>query len=70
MKVPPVAVINQTMAHHNWPSGDPVGQRIAFAFKPEAWITIVGVVADTREYGLANPAKSEIYMPMAQNFPS
>jgi predicted permease len=67
---PPVAVINQTMARHNWPSESPVGQRIAFAFNPEAWIKIVGVVSDTREYGLANPTKSEIYMPMAQNFPN
>jgi putative ABC transport system permease protein len=79
--VPPVAVINQTMAltiaqtaaqtmsHHGWPSQDAVGQRIAFAFKPDTWITIVGVVADTREYGLASPTKNEIYMPMAQNFP-
>jgi len=68
--VPPVAVINQTMARHNWPSQSAVGQRIAFPFKPDAWITIVGVVADTREYGLAKPAKSEIYMPMAQNYPN
>lgn len=68
--VPPVAVINQTMARHNWPSQSAVGERIAFAFKPDTWITIVGVVADTREYGLAKPAKSEIYMPMAQNFPN
>jgi putative ABC transport system permease protein len=58
------------MARHNWPSQSAVGQRIAFAFKPDAWIDIIGVVADTREYGLANPAKSEIYMPMAQNFPN
>ena len=68
--VPPVAVINQTMARHSWPTEDPVGQRIAFAFTPDAWITIVGVVSDTREYGLANPTKAEIYMPMAQNFPN
>jgi predicted permease len=68
--VPPVAVINQTMARHGWPSEDPVGQRIAFAFNPDAWITIVGVVSDTREYGLANPTNAEIYMPMAQNFPN
>jgi predicted permease len=66
----PVAVINLTMARHNWPSQDAVGQRIAFAFKPDTWITIVGVVADTREYGLGQPTKSEIYMPMAQNFPN
>ncbi len=65
----PVAVINQTMARHSWPSQDPVGQRIAFLFKPDAWITIVGVVSDTREYGLANPPKAEIYLPLAQNFP-
>jgi putative ABC transport system permease protein len=66
----PVAVVNETMARRNWPSSDPVGQRIAFAFKPDAWITIVGVVSDTHEYGLAKPTKSEIYMPMAQNFPN
>ncbi len=68
--VPPVAVINQTMARHNWPSGSPVGQRIAFAFKPDTWITIVGVAADTHEYGLAKQTKSELYMPMAQNYPN
>jgi predicted permease len=68
--VPPVAVINQTMARHNWPSQSAVGQRIAFAFKPDGWITIVGVVADTHEYGLEKSAKSEIYMPMAQNYPN
>jgi putative ABC transport system permease protein len=69
-KTLPVAVINQTMARRNWPLGDPVGQRIAFNFKPDAWITIVGVVNDTREYGLAKPVKDEIYMPMAQNYPN
>jgi predicted permease len=68
--MPPVAVINQAMARQGWPSEDPIGQRIAFAFRPDAWITIIGVVSDTREYGLANPTKNEIYMPMAQNFPN
>jgi predicted permease len=68
-KALPVAVINQTMARRNWPSGSAVGQRIAFAFKPDFWITIVGVVSDTHEYGLAKPTKDEIYMPMAQNYP-
>jgi putative ABC transport system permease protein len=63
-------VINQALARHNWPTQSAVGQKIAFSFKPNAWITIVGVVADTREYGLAKPAKSEIYMPMAQNYPN
>ena len=68
-KMPLVAVINQTMARRNWPNGSAVGQRIAFAFKPDTWIEIIGVAADTREYGLARPTKDEIYMPMAQNYP-
>jgi putative ABC transport system permease protein len=52
------------MAKHRWPTEDPIGQRVAFA--PEAWIKIVGVVSDTREYGLGTPPKDEIYMPTAQ----
>jgi len=63
---PPVAVINQTMARHRWPTENPIGQRVAFGFQPDAWIEIVGVVGDTREYGLANQAKDEIYLPVAQ----
>jgi putative ABC transport system permease protein len=33
------------------------------------WITIVGVVEDTRMYGLANPSRLEIYRPLAQSAP-
>jgi putative ABC transport system permease protein len=39
-----------------------------WARKPE-WITIVGVVDDTRMYGLANPSRLEIYRPLAQVAP-
>ena len=30
------------------------------------WVTIVGVVADTKMYGLANPARLEVYLPFRQ----
>src|SRR6185437_1804878 len=30
------------------------------------WITIVGVLADTKMYGLANPARLEVYVPFRQ----
>jgi predicted permease len=63
---PLVAVINKTMARHRWPTENPVGQRVAFSFRPDAWIEVVGVVGDTREYGLANSTKDEIYLPVAQ----
>jgi len=54
------------MARHRWPTENPIGQRVAFGFQPDAWIEIVGVVGDTREYGLANSAKDELYVPVAQ----
>jgi len=65
-RAPAVAVINQAMARHRWPGGNPIGERIAFAYNPDAWITVVGIVSDTREYGLGHPAKDEIYLPTAQ----
>jgi len=63
---PGVAIINQTMAQHRWPAEDPIGQRVAFPSRWNGWFTIVGVVGDTREYGLASPTKDEIYLPTAQ----
>ena len=57
-------VINHTMARTYWPGEDAVGKRIAAgrAEQPETWWTVVGVVADTKEYGFRE-ATSEIYYP-------
>ncbi len=63
---PAVAIVNQSMVHHRWPTTNPIGQRVAFSARPDSWYTIVGVVGDTREYGLATPAKDEIYLATAQ----
>ncbi len=65
-KAPAVAVINQSMAKHRWPTEDPIGQRIAFGFSPDAWIQVVGVVSDTHEYGLGTAPKDEVYLAVAQ----
>jgi predicted permease len=63
-KAPVVALINETMARHRWPNEDPVGKRITFDRK--VWITIAGVVGDTREYGLDHPTLDELYVPANQ----
>lgn len=62
---PLVAVINQTMARHRWPSENPIGKRITFD-QGQHWITIIGVAGDAKEYGLDRPVKDEIYT-AAQN---
>jgi putative ABC transport system permease protein len=60
-----VAVINQTMAHHLWPSEDPIGKRITFD-AGKNWFTITGIVGDAKEYGLDHPLGDEVYMPVNQ----
>jgi putative ABC transport system permease protein len=65
---PYVALINSTMARRFWPNGDPIGKRFLWGHPDQAekWITIVGVVADTKLYGLDNPTRLEIYYPYRQ----
>jgi putative ABC transport system permease protein len=68
-KAPRVGMINALMAHRFFPGDDPVGKRFMVGHPGEKndWMTIVGVTGDTRLYGLANPARLEIYLPFRQS---
>jgi putative ABC transport system permease protein len=68
--MPGVGLINATLARQLFPNQDPIGKRFMFghpATDPPKWVTIVGIVSDTRLYGLANPARLEVYVPLAQH---
>jgi putative ABC transport system permease protein len=70
---PLVAMINARMAREYFAKENPVGKRVMFGH-PSAktapkWMTIVGVVGDTRLYGLANPSRLELYVPFRQSVP-
>jgi predicted permease len=56
----PAAVINQAMARLGWPDESPIGKRFRFGDELP-WMTIVGVVADTRQWGIEWPARPEAY---------
>ena len=64
-KSAPVVIVNQTMARRFWVNDNPVGQRIRY-WSPE-WVTIVGVVSNTRQAGLDTSPLPELYMPNRQN---
>jgi len=67
---PPVVVINQTLATRFFPGEDPVGRRVAFDKVPDSnsvWRTIVGVVQDERQEGLALEPHTEFIAPAAQD---
>ena len=64
----PVVIINETMARRFWPGEEAVGRRFTFGGAgPNApWMTVVGIVADTRRQGLEKLARCETFLPMAQ----
>jgi putative ABC transport system permease protein len=64
---PRVAVINEAMARRFWPHQDPVGRRFKGSDPDAKWITVIGVVGDVREFGLAEPAIPEAYYPESQS---
>jgi putative ABC transport system permease protein len=57
--------VNHTMARKLWPGVDALGQRIRFK-EEQRWITVVGVVADTKHNGLNSEEGAVIYIPYAQ----
>ncbi|HEX5966341.1 MAG TPA: ABC transporter permease, partial [Pyrinomonadaceae bacterium] len=54
-----VVVINQAMAKQIWPGEDPIGKRV----NEENWATVIGVVADVKNYGLLRQSVPEMYAP-------
>lgn len=68
-------VINRSLAERYWPGKDPLGHRVSF-FKSAAGRadfgqkvegTVVGVVADVRQFALDQPSDAAIYLPYTVN---
>ncbi len=59
-----VAIVNQTLANQLWPEEDPLGRQFRLGRTP---ITVVGVAADTKRFGLTAASPLLIYIPFAQN---
>jgi putative ABC transport system permease protein len=65
-----VAVVNETLARTTWPGEDPVGKQILTLGPTRALgigvlREVVGVVGDSRQHGLGEPAQAEVYVPHA-----
>jgi putative ABC transport system permease protein len=64
-----VAIINETTAKTHWPNDDPLGKRFKFGDPADdaPWLTVVGIVADTRRAGVDLPVFTESYQPYTQD---
>jgi predicted permease len=70
-----LALINQTLAHQYFPSGNAVGSQIRVpelkgeppfqlaVAGSESWFQVVGIVGDARDDGMRNPIKPSVFVP-------
>ena len=58
-----VVMINRALAERYWPGESPLGRRLTDL--DEEPFTIVGVVADVKNAGLAEDVRTELYLPIA-----
>ena len=63
---PGVAIVNKTLADREWPGQDPIGKRVAIGGDPndpQSWMTVVGVVSDSKRGDLQSATQPAIYLP-------
>jgi hypothetical protein len=65
----PVAIVTKAFARQNFPSGDPLGQRIVIAYgaNPSWGRTIVGVVDDFKMESLTEAPMAQVVVPLYQD---
>jgi putative ABC transport system permease protein len=61
-------IINEETAKRYWPDEDPIGRRIKLgaAAGPLPWLTVVGVAANVRHFGLDSAIRREMFRPYSQ----
>ncbi len=68
-QAPGAVLISESLARRFWPNGDAVGKRILIGHPApnNPWQTVVGVVGDTKQYGLAAATRWEVYQSYLQH---
>jgi putative ABC transport system permease protein len=63
-----VVIVSHLVARTLWPLENPIGKRISMEDnpKPEDWLSVVGVVDDVKQQGLAKKSEPAIYQPYLQ----
>jgi putative ABC transport system permease protein len=67
-----VVVVSQELARRYWPREDPLGKRMKAgdAGSNGSWLSVVGMVGDVREDGIAKPPPPTFYVPINQATPA
>jgi predicted permease len=64
----PVVIVDENMARTYWPQADAIGKRLKLggADNKQPWLTVVGVVANVKQYALDTDSRVALYMPHEQ----
>jgi predicted permease len=62
-----VVIVNEEFARRAWPGEDAIGRRLGSG---QNELPVIGVVADVRQRGLAEPVEPAMYLPALQQFRS
>lgn len=68
--VPPVTVVNETMARTFWPHQDPIGQVFRLQSVTGPLVRVVGVARDGKYQTVAEDFQPYFYIPLAQHYTS
>ena len=63
---PRVVIVNQLLAERAWPGENPVGKQLRFFWADWQTYEVVGVVGNTKSYGLVENWQPELFVPEAQ----
>ncbi len=65
----PVIVVSENLSRRLWSGEDPIGKRIKYGIENSGapWMTVVGVVGDTKHYELKEESLMRFYKPYAQD---
>jgi putative ABC transport system permease protein len=67
----PVCIVDETMAKAYWPNEDPIGKQMRLGGpspqNDSPWMTVVGVVAHVKNYGVDQDSRVETYVPYLQS---
>jgi predicted permease len=64
-KAPRVAVVSEGFARRYWPRQDPLGRRFQLDTNGP-WYSVIGIVGNTKQFGLTSRTKTEFYLTYLQ----
>ncbi|HEV3197694.1 MAG TPA: ABC transporter permease [Bryobacteraceae bacterium] len=65
----PVAIVNESFVRLHWPDGKALNKRIRFHDPKTPWMQVIGVTRDEKHYGLDQPMKPSVLLPLRQQPP-